>query len=467
NETASGWQKQNLASPVNLSPGTVYIASVGVNSRWVWTQSGLASPVVSGPLRTVADGFNGVYAPSAGQLPTNSWSSSNYFVDVSVKGAGTALPTPHVIGQVPASGSSGADPAGTVRATFDVDMDASTINTSTFTLTTAGGSAVAASVSYNQSTRTATLTPTANLAGNATYTARVSTGARSDEGVALAAAVTWNFTTSSNPPPTVTSTTPSDGAMQVSRYGAIGATFSQAMDAATITGSTFTLQPAAGGANVAAAVTYNSTTRTATLQPTSPLAATTGYTARLTTGVRNSQGVALAATSWGLTTSACPCRLFADTLTPAATELATQDGRSGTGPWSYELGVKISVTQAAQLSAIRYWKSPSESGTHTGRLWTAAGAPIATTTFGTPTASGWQEQAFATPVDLVAGQTYVVSVGFNAFFSLTGAGLASEIASGPLRSVADGANGVYGAAAGTFPTSSWNNSNYFVDPVVR
>jgi hypothetical protein len=33
--------------------------------------------------------------------------------------------------------------------------------------------------------------------------------------------------------------------------------------------------------------------------------------------------------------------------------------------------------------------------------------------------------------------------------------------------VVDGANGVFGSSAGTFPTSSYKNSNYFVDPVVR
>jgi hypothetical protein len=62
--------------------------------------------------------------------------------------------------------------------------------------------------------------------------------------------------------------------------------------------------------------------------------------------------------------------------------------------------------------------------------------------------------------------TYVISVNANAFFGLTGGGLASQIVSGPLQSVADGANGVYAPTAGTFPSQSWNSSNYFVDGVV-
>ena len=34
---------------------------------------------------------------------------------------------------------------------------------------------------------------------------------------------------------------------------------------------------------------------------------------------------------------------------------------------------------------------------------------------------------------------------------------------GPASTVVDGANGVYGLAAGAFPTLSYNTSNYFVD----
>jgi hypothetical protein len=46
-------------------------------------------------------------------------------------------------------------------------------------------------------------------------------------------------------------------------------------------------------------------------------------------------------------------------------------------------------------------------------------------------------------------------------------GLQNQITSGPLQSVADGKNGVYGSASGVFPTSSYKSSNYFIDAVVR
>jgi hypothetical protein len=45
--------------------------------------------------------------------------------------------------------------------------------------------------------------------------------------------------------------------------------------------------------------------------------------------------------------------------------------------------------------------------------------------------------------------------------------LGTGLSDGPLSAVVDGANGVFADAAGTFPTQSWANSNYFVDPEVQ
>jgi hypothetical protein len=156
-----------------------------------------------------------------------------------------------------------------------------------------------------------------------------------------------------------------------------------------------------------------------------------------------------------------------DQLTPSMTRKPVQDGRSGAGPWSYEMGLKLRVAQPAALTAIRFYKSQDEGGTHVGRIWTASGTEIAQVTFTGETAEGWQEQALATPVDLTPGQTYVVSVGINNYYVVTLSGLASSLVSGPLSSVADGQNGVYAGAAGLFPADSWSSSNYFVDAVVR
>ncbi|MES1024409.1 N,N-dimethylformamidase beta subunit family domain-containing protein [Gloeocapsa sp. BRSZ] len=131
---------------------------------------------------------------------------------------------------------------------------------------------------------------------------------------------------------------------------------------------------------------------------------------------------------------------------------------------AYELGTKFQSSAGGQITAIRYWKAPSETGTHVGKIWTAGGQVLATVNFTNESASGWQQQELSTPVYIDPNTTYVVSVNCNSHFALTYNQLANSVVNGPLRTVADGNNGVYGSF-NSFPTSSYQNSNYFRDIV--
>lgn len=106
-------------------------------------------------------------------------------------------------------------------------------------------------------------------------------------------------------PPTVTGTSPAAGATGVAVSANVAGTFSEAMDPVTVTAGTFTLT--AGTMTVAAAVTYNSTDRVATLNPDADLAAGTTYTATIkggTGGVKDVAGNPLAADrTWTFTTA--------------------------------------------------------------------------------------------------------------------------------------------------------------------
>jgi hypothetical protein len=82
-----------------------------------------------------------------------------------------------------------------ITVNFSTEMDASSINTSTFTVKQAGV-AVAGAVSYSGTT--ATFVPAAVLAANTLYTATLTTGVRSADKVPLAANVQWEFTTTAN-----------------------------------------------------------------------------------------------------------------------------------------------------------------------------------------------------------------------------------------------------------------------------
>jgi len=82
--------------------------------------------------------------------------------------------------------------------------------------------------------------------------------------------------------PRVTTTSPRPNATGFARTDNVTATFSEAMDGATISETTFTLR--AGTTSVDAVVSYNAKTRQATLDPTTTLAPNTLYTASVGTG---------------------------------------------------------------------------------------------------------------------------------------------------------------------------------------
>ncbi len=66
---------------------------------------------------------------------------------------------PTVAATVPTASGDGVARDTTVKAMFSRSMDPSTLTSSSFTLTPSGGAAVAATVSYDDATKTATLTP--------------------------------------------------------------------------------------------------------------------------------------------------------------------------------------------------------------------------------------------------------------------------------------------------------------------
>jgi Domain of unknown function (DUF4082) len=131
---------------------------------------------------------------------------------------------------------------------------------------------------------------------------------------------------------------------------------------------------------------------------------------------------------------------------------------------SYELGMKFQSAKAGQITAIRYWKAASESGTHIGKIWSTTGNTLATVTFTNETASGWQQQALSTPLNIQANIIYIVSVNIISYFPITLDELTSSVVNGDLSSVADGNNAVFGSP-NTLPTNSFRNSNYYRDIV--
>jgi hypothetical protein len=108
-------------------------------------------------------------------------------------------------------------------------------------------------------------------------------------------------------PPTVISAAPPNNAAGACSNTIVTATFTEAMNPATINGSTFTLT-GPNSAAVAGQVTYNSTSNTAIFTPSSSLGLSTLYTATITTAAKDLFGNALASNDvWTFTTGVAAC----------------------------------------------------------------------------------------------------------------------------------------------------------------
>lgn len=210
-------------------------------------------------------------------------------------------PAPAVTSVSPAAKATAVAAGTNVTATFSTAVQG--VNAGTFVLRNAAGNSIAATVTYNATTLTATLDPAASLAPDASYTAILTGGAsaiRDAAGTPLAS-TSWTFTT--GPAPTVTSYSPGSNALLVRRSSSISATFSEAVQGVNTT--TFTLKNPATGAVVAATAYRNGTTNQWILDPQETLAAKTRYTVTLTggtSGIRDLAGNPLASRSWQFTT---------------------------------------------------------------------------------------------------------------------------------------------------------------------
>ncbi|OLE12665.1 MAG: hypothetical protein AUI36_40145, partial [Cyanobacteria bacterium 13_1_40CM_2_61_4] len=159
--------------------------------------------------------------------------------------------------------------------------------------------------------------------------------------------------------------------------------------------------------------------------------------------------------------SSCPCSHL---WNPATALPATPDSNDAS---AVEVGVRFSSDIDGFITAVRFYKSSANTGTHVGNLWSSAGSLLSSATFTNESASGWQEMRFTVPVPIVANTTYVASYHSNVgHYSADSAYFATGgVNSPPLRAPVSGAagNGVFGYGASAFPTTSFHAANYWVD----
>jgi hypothetical protein len=278
-----------------------------------------------------------------------------------------------------------------LSATFSAALNCATVTTTTFTVS--GG--VTGTVTCAGST--ATFTPTSRLASNTSYTATLTTGIMNSLGAPLLSNFVWTFTTA--PLPTVISTIPTNGATGVPTSQVLTANFSEAMNCATITTSTFTVSGGVTGTVACAGAS-------ATFTPGSPLAANTTYTATVTTGVTNVGGGPLASNYvWSFTTGQ------ASGITPPTVTAVT--------PLNNATGVPLNTALTAAFSEAM---SPA---TITAATFTLTG-PGATPVGGAVTYNSTGEIATLTPASTLAPLTLFTATITTGVTNLSGTAMAAN-----------------------------------------
>ncbi|AMA61177.1 hypothetical protein BCCGELA001_10900 [Bradyrhizobium sp. CCGE-LA001] len=223
-------------------------------------------------------------------------------------------------------------------------------------------------------------------------------------------------------------------------------------DALTITG----VSNSAGGT-----ASYNAQTSSVTFTPNSGYTGPASFTYAISDG---RGGTASASASLNVNApSASIVSLFSNNPTPSVVSVNDSN--------SVELGVKFRASSAGDVTGLRFYKGPSNTGTHTANLWSSTGTLLATTTFTNETASGWQQVNFPTAVTLTPGTTYVASYHTSGNYSADPNLFSSAVTNGPLTapsSASSGGNGVYAYGSNSlFPTNTYNSTSYGVDVLFR
>jgi len=215
---------------------------------------------------------------------------------------------PWVTVKSPVNGTNGFPVNAAITAKFSESITG--YNGSTVYLTPAASAAV----NYDEGSKTLTLIPSANLAGNTTYTVTL-TGGITDLATPSAnplGLTTWQFTTQNVPDttaPVISSITPFNGESGILQSDNIYIVFSENVTNAS---GKITLKRQ-GAETVAANISYNQSTFTAAIDPVDELLQSTVYQVIVTggsTGVKDPSGNYLAATSTTTFTTA------ADTTNP-------------------------------------------------------------------------------------------------------------------------------------------------------
>jgi hypothetical protein len=441
-ETQSGWQQVSFAEPVAIEAGVTYVVSyLAPDGHYADIPYYFYDPPAVGgnvlnspPLHAVqanATTVNGLYAyTSAPSFPTGTFDATNYWVDPVFEPA----TVPGRVGGVHATPNAGA---------ATVSWSAPSGVVSKYTITPYIGTA-AQSATVLTGSPPATGTTISNLTPGTTYTFTVQASNPNGAGpVSEPSNAVTPPATAPPAPPIGVSGTPATRQAQVSWQAPVNEGGTPITE--------YKITPYLGSV----AQTPLSVTASARNAILTGLRNGSPYTFRVAASNEIGEGEPSAAS-----TAITPQDTIFDFSTPALVDAGD--------PSAVELGVKFTVSVEGLASGIRFYKAAANTGTHVGTLWSAEGTQLATATFTHETPSGWQQVSFSEPVPLKPGVTYVAGYfAPNGHYSANSAAFAYAGAQHrPLQTLANStsADGLYSySPVATFPTHSFNATNYWVD----
>jgi hypothetical protein len=180
--------------PSTFNSTTFTLRNNGNNVAGIITVDGAVVTFTPSSALSYSTTYTGTITAGVGDLAGNAMAAD--YIWSFTTGAVPDTTPPTVTAVSPGIGATDVSIASTITATFSEAMDASTVNTTTFTLVN-GGSPVSGTITYAGTT--ATFTPSSNLAYDTTYTATITTGVKDLAGNAMAADYPWSFTTEAPP----------------------------------------------------------------------------------------------------------------------------------------------------------------------------------------------------------------------------------------------------------------------------
>ncbi|WP_038161196.1 Ig-like domain-containing protein, partial [Verrucomicrobium sp. BvORR106] len=208
----------------------------------------------------------------------------------------TAVSKPEVLQTLPGPQYINVAATAVVSTYWSEPLDASTVSSSTFTVYDDQQNVVPATVTYDPYWYRVDVTPVAAMTLGKVYEVVIQTGVTNLRGEQMAAEHRWSFKTVDpplDPPltgPYVTTTFPVNRYVNVSPQVSVKLTWSEAMDASTLTSANVKLITGWTGQTVPAVLSYNSLLKRLDIIPLAALANDTAYIVRVSADVKSQAG---------------------------------------------------------------------------------------------------------------------------------------------------------------------------------